>query len=301
MRHSIHRRSASVWLVASVVLALAGCAGRVSSSSSVPLTTGELRLVLTDQLGPLWYCDRDSYPVGRDEQQAAIDSYADMAADAQVFPAVAAKLGMDPRANLTDAQKLALYRLWKTATAISINPIANDRYRFDYLAQPVGGAAQGIRTAGTIDTHGAVTIEQQALADGPMCPICLSKGTMIDAPAGAIAVERLRIGDTIWTLDGAGRRVAGAVIAVGSTPAPAGHQVIHVTLADGRSVTASPGHPLADGRRLADLRAGDVVAGSTVATLETLPYAAARTYDLVVSGDTGIYLAAGIPLRSTLD
>ena len=37
-----------------------GCSGEA-------FTAAELRLLLIDELGPLWYCDRDSYPVGRDE------------------------------------------------------------------------------------------------------------------------------------------------------------------------------------------------------------------------------------------
>ncbi len=114
-------------------------------------------------------------------------------------------------------------------------------------------------------------------------------------------MERLRIGDTVWTLDRGGRRVPGTVIALGSTPAPADHHVIRVTLADGRSVTASPGHPLADGRTLAELRPGMSLTAAAWCGLETLAYDAPETFDLVVSGETGIYLAGGIPLGSTLD
>jgi hypothetical protein len=98
----------------------------------------------------------------------------------------------------------------------------------------------------------------------------------------------------------AGRRIAGTVIAIGSTPAPAGHRVVRLELADGRSVLASPGHPLADGRLLGDLRAGDAVDGSRVLSADRIPYAGDDTYDLVASGPTGVYLAGGIPLGSTL-
>jgi hypothetical protein len=91
------------------------------------------------------------------------------------------------------------------------------------------------------------------------------------------------------------------VIALGSTGAPIDHHVIRLTLADGRSVTASPGHPLADGRTFGDLEIGDLLDASSVTGLESIRYEGGETFDLVVSGETGIYLAGGIPLGSTLD
>jgi hypothetical protein len=305
------RRSRRPGLAALIVFLLAACSGTSGGSPSPtplpqpsggqPFTAGELRLLLIDHFGPLWYCDRDSYPVGRDEQQAALDSYPEMAADAALFPPVAAKLGIDPRAKHTDAEKLALYRLWKAASAVALEPIGNDRWRFDYLAQPANGATEGKRSGGIVDATGAITVEQEAAAGEPMCPICLALGTRIEAPDGWIAIEDVRIGDVVWTLDRGGRLVAASVIALGSTPAPLGHEVVRLDLADGRSVTASPGHPLADGRRLGEVRVGDVVDGARVVAADRLVYEAARTFDLVVSGETGLYLAGGIPLRSTLD
>ncbi|HET7181306.1 MAG TPA: Hint domain-containing protein, partial [Candidatus Limnocylindrales bacterium] len=158
----------------------------------------------------------------------------------------------------------------------------------------------GTRTTGLIDATGAISIEQQAPTPQPPCPICLSRGTRIDTPTGPIAVEALRLGDPIWTRDASGRRVEGTVIALGSTEAPSTHQVIHLTLADGRSVTASPGHPLADGRQLGTLAVGDAVDGSRIVALESLPYGGGETFDLVASGATGGYFADGIPLGTTL-
>jgi hypothetical protein len=269
--------------------------------ASGTLTAGQLRLSLIDQLGPRWYCDPDFYPVAHgDEQSNAITAFPEMQAEAVVFQAVVDRLGLTGSATFTDAQKLAIYQLWKVAVSIPLDAIGGGSYRFDYLAEPKAGATEGTRTGGTISDTGQITIEQQAPAGEPNCPICLARGTLIDTPNGPIAVDRLRLGDAVWTIDAAGHRVAGTVIALGSTPAPADHHVVRLTLADGRTVTASPGHPLADGRHVGEIRVGDSIDGSLVTSVEPLPYTGGETFDLVASGDTGAYFAGGIPMGSTL-
>ena len=309
-----HVVAPAVIAVIAVVVLVAGCSvgsngtpgasGRPSPSATLgrPLSVPELKLRLVDELGPRWYCDPDFYPLARgDELSMMRQRWPETVADGATLAVILAHENLPPDpATLTDDQKLRAYRLWKALRSIPFDPIGTDRYRFDYLAQPKGGAAEGTRTTGTIDASGRITVEQQAPAPEPNCPICLARGTRIDAPAGAIPVEDLAIGDRVWTLDPDGRRIEGAVIALGSTPAPAGHEVVRLELADGRSVTASPGHPLADGRRLGALSLGDLVDGSVVVGATRLPYGSAETFDLVVSGPTGVYLSDGIPLASTL-
>jgi Hint domain len=271
------------------------------ATGGAPLTEGQLRLLLIDQLGPRWYCDPDEYPVAHgSEQDRALERFAEMQAEGDIYQHVAAKLGIDLGGALTDAEKLAIYQVWKVAMSIPLDPIGNGTYRFDYLSQPAQGATEGTRTGGTVDSNGKITIDQQASAGEPMCPICLARGTLIDTPNGEVAVDALRLGDPVWTLDTHGDRIAGTVIALGSTTAPADHHVIHLVLADGRSVTASPGHPLADGRTFGGLAIGDLVDGSRVVGLTSLPYSGDETFDLVASGPTGIYLSSGIALGSTL-
>ena len=272
-----------------------------SSPVDGPLTSARLKLAIVHRFGSLWYCDPDYFPVARNnEERLAIQRFGEVQADAEAFAAILAELKLNGGA-FTDTQKLDIYRAWKQLNAIALDPIGNDTYRFDYLAQPATGAAQGTRTAGTITTAGAITIEQQAAAGEPMCPICLARGTRVDTPTGRVAVEALRIGDSVWTLDANGLRIPGAVIALGSTQAPLDHHVVHVVLVDGRTVTASPGHPLADGRRLGDLRPGDRLAGSVVFSADLVAYTGGRTFDIAVGGPTGAYLVDGIPLGSTLD
>jgi hypothetical protein len=297
------------------LLLLAGCAAAGGASPSpspsptmVPgpsagavLDVGDLRLLLIDRLGPRWYCDPDQYPIAHgDERSNAVDAFPRMQQEQVVFDAVLRRLGLDPSTDFTTDLKVSIYRLWKVAISIPLDPIGGGAYRFDYSALPVGGATTGIRTTGTIDAEGAITVESRTPTGAPTCPICLARGTRIDTPRGPVAVEDLALGDPIWTLDAAGRRIAASVIALGSTVAPADHHVIRLTLADGRSVTASPGHPLADGRLLGTLRVGDPVDGSRVVGLESLAYAGGETFDLVASGPTGIYLSDGIPLGTTL-
>lgn len=294
---------------ASLGLALAACGsgGTPGPSPSPSPTPGparsvpELKLAIISTYGPLWYCDPDLYPIQRqDEIQSAKERWAEVTADAATFRTIADAAGLDPAGPFTDAQRLALYRSWKVVQAIALDPIGNDIYRFDYLAQSKAGDAEGTRTGGTIGADGSISVEQQVSATEPICPICLARGTLIETPLGGVAVEDLRIGDPAWTLDESGRRIEGTVIALGSTAAPADHRIIDLILVDGRTVTASPGHPLADGRRLGDLRVGDAVDGSAVASLVSVAYIGGRTFDLVVSGPTGIYLVDGIPLGSTL-
>jgi Hint domain len=294
------------FLVLGAALALGGCSGGATapapSASVARLGAAQLRLSLIDQLGPRWYCDPDEFPVARaDEQQRALERFPDMQAEGDVFRAVAARLGVDPGGPLGAAQKLAIYQVWKVATSIPFEPRSDGGFAFDYVARPATGQTAGIHTVGTIDPTGAITIIRQDAASQPVCPICLAIGTPIETPNGPVAVERLRLGDAVWTLDAGGSRIPATVIAIGSTPAPRGHLVVRLVLADGRTVMASPGHPTPDQRSLGELRPGDALDGSIVASTELIADPGPDTHDIAVSGPTGIYLAGGIPLRSTLE
>lgn len=314
------RRLASILAAALVVVVLGACASGGSSpapaASLIPfgspgptvgpgasLDAGDLRIVLVERFGPHWYCDPDVYPIARpsfDEGQTAIERFPDMQAEGVVFNAVVRHLGLAGTTDFSDAQKLAIYREWKMLVAIALDPAGSGAYRFDYLAEPVDGGQYGIETTGTIDSAGTIAVSATATGGPPNCPICLAHDTPIDTPTGEVAVDRVRLGQVVWTLDAAGRRVPATVIALGSTIAPATHRVIRLSLADGRTVTASAGHPLAGGRPLGSVHLGDVIEGSAVVGLASLPYGYGRTYDVVVSGPTGFYLSDGIALGSTI-
>ena len=133
------------------------------------------------------------------------------------------------------------------------------------------------------------------------CPRCLPPQARIATPDGDVAIVDLHVGDRVLTVDAAGRRVEARVLHLGSRPARVGHAMMRLTLGDGRVVTGSPEHPVGDGRLLQAVRAGDAVDGARVVGVEVVPFAGDRTWDLFPSGPTGLYIADGVVLRSTLD
>ncbi|HLE58567.1 MAG TPA: Hint domain-containing protein [Candidatus Limnocylindria bacterium] len=303
-----HSRIAVLPLVLAVVLA-ACAAGSPSPSPSPsptpggePLSEAQVKYAILGELGFLWYCDPDFYPIEtRPEQEAALEHWPEILADAESFAAIVEHLDWDAAREFTDADKLTAYREWKVLRAITLQTVDRDVWRFDVLTHPQPDAQAGSHTRGTITDRGAITIEQQEPdASGPNCPICLARGTQIDTPDGPVAVELLRVGDAVWTVDATGRRVAGVIEQVGSMTAPAEHRVVHLVLDDGRQAWISPGHPTADGRLVGDLRPGDLLDGATVLSAALEAYGGGTTFDLLPSGATGAYWANGILLGSTL-
>lgn len=134
-----------------------------------------------------------------------------------------------------------------------------------------------------------------------MCPICLAASTMIATPKGEVNVTELRVGSEVWTMDKYGKKVSAPILEVGKTFVGSSHRVVHLSLADGREVWVSPGHPTADGRTMGELKIGDAMDGSRVKNTELVPYTESATYDLLPSGDSGAYWANGILMGSTLD
>jgi hypothetical protein len=289
-----------------VVVVGAGCSATgLSSPSPNPspgavLSLAELRFRIIDQLGPPWYCDRDFYPIAvADEADLAIKRFPEVQADREAFAAITGRLGFGTAGTFSADQKLAIYRAWKQLNAVVLDPVGDGSYRFDYLNMPAPGASEGRRSAGTIKADGSIAIEQQQPAGEPACPICLARGTRISTPDGVVAIEDIRVGTRVWSIDAAGRRIVATVLQIGQTPVPDTHEVVRLVLDDGRVVHASPGHPLADGRRLGTLRAGDRVDGATVVSATLERYAGGSTFDLLPDGPTGTYIADGVPLGST--
>ena len=128
-------------------------------------------------------------------------------------------------------------------------------------------------------------------------PICLSENTLIDTPEGSVNIKEMKVGMPVYTSDENGNKVVATVLKTGKAMAN-NHKVIHLVLRDGRELYASPGHPLINGV-LADLKEGNYYDGSVVVSADLINYEYEFTYDILPSGETGIYYANGVPLRST--
>jgi len=282
--------------LASILVVACGSAapGPVGS----PLNVAELKFKVMDAVGTPLFCDPDFYPIAREggEQANAITEYPKIRAQADLYPAIIAHEHL-PSGDLTDAQKLTLYRAYKRLNALTFTQNVNE-YAFEFRASKDQGAIQLVK--GTVRVDGVVTVTATTPSGPPNCPICLAASTLIATPSGPMRVVDMKPGMLVWTTTLEGKRVAAPVVEVGSTQVPAGHLMVHLVLADGRELLASPGHRTADGRALGSLAAGQSVDGSTIKLWELVPYAGDRTYDLLPAGPTGAYWASGILLSSTL-
>src|ERR1700674_1651733 len=281
------------------VLVAIACGGALPSPVGKSLTSSELKFKVMDAEGAPYYCDPDYYPVARqggEEANAAAD-YPAIRAQADLYTAIIAHEHLRP-GDLTDAQKLTVYRAYKLLRALALTQSGNE-YAFEFRARHQGQSSIQL-VKGTVRIDGIVTVTSTTPSGQPNCPICLAASTLIATPSGPVRVIDIKPRMLVWTASPDGKRVAVPVLEIGNTLVPAGHLMVRLKLSDGRELLASPGHRTADGRPLAALALGDRLDGSVVTLWEVVPYAGDRTYDILPAGPTGTYWANGILLASTL-
>lgn len=285
--------------LAVILAAVVAACGTVHVPPGPSLSQPQLKFAVMDAVGTPVYCDPDFYPVAREggEQANAIALYPQIQADTVTYSAILAHEHL-AAGGLTDDQKLVVYRAWKLLRAVVLTAAGAGSSSFKYTVLTSNGGYQAV--AGTVSSSGTVDVSSRTPGGRPNCPICLAASTLIATPDGPVRVTDLRVGRLVWTESAGGGRVAEPVIETGSMAVPPEHLMVHLALADGRELLASPGHRTADGRPLGTLRTGDALDGSTIVLWELVPYAGPRTYDLLPAGATGHYWANGIELSSTL-
>lgn len=287
-------------LAALVAVFVVGCGSPPPAPVGAPLTITRLKFAVIDSVGLPAFCDRDFYPIAREggEQASAIATYPQIQADSELYSAIIEHEKLSTT-DVNDQEKLIIYRVYKNLNALTLNQ-SGDAYAFSFRAHPASGAATYSLVTGTVRVDGVVTVSSSTPTGAPNCPICLAAATRISTPNGDVRVTEIKPGMLVWTPGVDGERVAAPVLEVGSIEVPAGHLMVHLVLADGRELLASPGHRTADGRQVGLLARGNSLDGSTITTWELVPYAGDRTYDILPAGPTGRYWANGILLSSTL-
>jgi hypothetical protein len=267
-------------------------------SPSVVYTRYQLEYLLFARFPDVFWIDPDLYPISRgpgQEMANALQQFPDIQAKGEEFAAILEHLNLPNKSGYSDAEKLGIYREYKKLNrGATLNPSGN---LYDFSIRT--GENQGLHYMGTITTSGRITITNQEPSFNTY-PICLSLGALIDTISGPLPVENIQPGMMVWTLDSSGNRIMAPVVKTSSTPVPALFQVVKITLCDGRTITASPGHPSSIWRLLGDYRPGDMLDGSPVIKVERLAYEGDHTYDLLPAGGTGVYRANGVMLGSTL-
>lgn len=291
------KRVIGVLVSALLVVASVACRAPVPPPPSPVYSVYQLEYRLMSDFGNFFWCDPDFYPIAREgqEQANAVQQFPAIMGNTSEFAAILEYLGLPNKNAYTDDEKLSVYREHKKLTYVVQMTASGDLYQFTLRV----GQGQGQRIEGTISKSGDIKVLKRETSFNT-CPICLSVGTLIDTPAGTVPVERLERGMAVWTADEVGQRIEVTIVDVGSTRVPPSFQMVEVTLQDGRSVKASPGHPSATGKALGDFKVGDNLDGSGVALVEYVVYDGGATYDLLPSGTTGTYWANGVLLESTL-
>ena len=187
-----------------------------------------------------------------------------------------------------EARKLSLLRscLFSTSSSSSgsdCSPKGNCRgTNGEELSCPSGTECSGLPAYGCYPS-------------GCPVPICCSPDTKIKTNGEQKRIADIKEGEFVLTDGGKAVRVK----KVSKTPVK-NHKVLKITLNDGTILEISPGHPTADGRKLKDLKMGDILDGHLVVETKLIPYIYSHTYDILPASASGNYYANGVLIGSTL-
>ena len=288
--------STSIVLLSLITITVGTCTGQ-TSEPLVTYSVPELKYILLGNFDNVFYVDPDYYPIAREgqEEQNALEQYAEIKADYAEFKAIIDHLELPTEGEYSIEEKLLIYREHKKLARGVQLTTSGDKYNFTLRVEE----GQGELIEGTITTSGKIKVLKREESFHTY-PICLAKGSRIETSVGLIPVELVHKGMLIWTVDNSGSRVLVPVIKTANTPVPSSFRVVKVELSDTRTITASQNHPTADNKALGDYEAGDTLDGAQVTSIEYLTYTENATYDILPAGSTGLYWADGILLKSTL-
>src|SRR5438094_10365332 len=179
--------------LAALAVAMVACGSATPAPAvGTPLNTTQLKFAVMDSVGKPVYCDPDFYPIARQggEEANAVSTYPQIKADAESYAAMVAQEHL-PSGDLTDAQKLVVYRAWKLLRAVTLTQ-AGAGYSFLYRGQSKGGSAAYEMVSGTVRLDGVVTVSSRAPSGPPHCPIALAAPEMIPPPDGPVPARGVR-------------------------------------------------------------------------------------------------------------
>src|SRR2546426_7788126 len=161
--------------LAVLVVATVACGSATPAPAvGTPLNTTQLKFAVMDSVGRPVYCDPDFYPIARTggEEANAVSTYPQIKADTETYVAIVAHEHL-PSGDLTDAQKLVVYRAWKLLRAVALASSGTD-LSFSYRVRSKTGSAAYEMVSGTVRVDGVVTVGSRSATGAPNCPICLA-------------------------------------------------------------------------------------------------------------------------------
>jgi len=120
-----------------VLLVAVSCGAANPNPAGSPLGEAQLKFAVMDAAGKPQWCDPDYWPIVREgaEQSNAIATYSEIKADAPTYAAIVAHQHL-PSGELSDAEKLVLYKAWKLLRPVQLTR-SGDGYAFAYTVFPI--------------------------------------------------------------------------------------------------------------------------------------------------------------------